>query len=536
MLYLSKNAAKLLKLFLDQPEEAFYIQQIGRILKKKPGVFQRTLYKMEKQGILKSEYKANARFFRINKSYPVYRELKSIVSKIGGICLILIFFAFSNPLKASCEESGSNTLVLTCLKDAIGTAFKNNKSIQIQEREIEIAKADILGARSNFLPTVDFDASYNRRATSFNVPLTTKKDFGIFSGYRNDNILGVSINENVYSGGANLANLREKQLAMTEQEETLRAAKLNVELETKRLYYGLLLAYETKRIAEDLIAQAEAHYEYVKRKYEQGTASKFDVLQSKVQVSLLMPELINAINSIDLIMAELNQVLGLKVLDTIEVKDKLDYSPVEITEREFLKKAYLDNPRMVIQSLGIDINQWTIKFAKAGWLPQVNIGAEYSYRSNNVANMFNPRHNNWNVGATLSFSIFDGFATKSKVDAAKARYAQSLISKDNLADQIAVSIRNDCVDLRQAEAVIVSQKDNLKDAQEALMIAEVRYDNGIGINLDVLDAQTSLAQVRQNLASGIYDYLVAQADLARNMGVQYFNDDYRLSRQQAFKK
>ncbi|MFA6281655.1 MAG: TolC family protein [Candidatus Omnitrophota bacterium] len=536
MLYLSKNAAKLLKLFTDQPEEAFYIQQLGRILKKKPGVFQRTLYKMEKQGILKSEYKANARFFRINKGYPIYRELKSIVSKTAGVCIVFLLISFSASFYGWCEDAGNNAVTLSSLKDALNTAFKNNKNIQIQEKNVEIARADILGARSNFLPSADLSLGYTHRNAVLNTQIASKKDPGVFSGYKNDNTATVAVSENVYSGGANLANLREKQLTMTEQEETLRASRLNVELETKRLYYGLLLAYETKQIAQDLVDQAQAHYEYVKHKYEQGTASKFDVLQSKVQVSLLMPELINAINSIDLIMAELNQVLGLRILDTIKVEDKLEYSPIKITERDFLKEAYLNKPEMIIQSLGIDINQWAIKFAKAGWLPQVNVGAEYGYRSNNLSNMFNTRHNTWNIGATLSLSIFDGFATKAKVEAAKAKYAQSLISKENVADQIAVSVRQDCLDLRQSAAIIDSQRDNLEDAREALMIAEVRYDNGVGTNLDVLDAQTSLAQVRQNLASGIYDYIVAKADLDRNMGVEYLKGNAQVAQAQTAKK
>lgn len=78
---LTKNKARLLKLFYSHPEEQFYIQQIGRILHKKPGIFQRTLINLHREGILLSEYKANARFFRINKSYPVFSELKSIVFK-----------------------------------------------------------------------------------------------------------------------------------------------------------------------------------------------------------------------------------------------------------------------------------------------------------------------------------------------------------------------------------------------------------------------------------------------------------------------
>jgi len=93
VLKLSGNKALLLRLFYTNPDRDFFIQEIGRILEKKPGVFQRTLYLMEREGILKSEYKANARYFWGNKDYPLYKELKSIVDKtigvIGGIKKVL---------------------------------------------------------------------------------------------------------------------------------------------------------------------------------------------------------------------------------------------------------------------------------------------------------------------------------------------------------------------------------------------------------------------------------------------------------------
>ena len=81
----SKNRAALLRLFLTNPDQSFYIQEIGRILGKKPGIFQRTLNNMEKEGILVSEYKANARYFKTNKNYPLYKELKSIIFKTVGV-------------------------------------------------------------------------------------------------------------------------------------------------------------------------------------------------------------------------------------------------------------------------------------------------------------------------------------------------------------------------------------------------------------------------------------------------------------------
>ena len=82
---LTKNRAELLRLFLTNPDQSFYIQETGRILGKKPGIFQRTLNNMEKEGILVSEYKANARYFKANKDYPLYKELKSIVFKTVGV-------------------------------------------------------------------------------------------------------------------------------------------------------------------------------------------------------------------------------------------------------------------------------------------------------------------------------------------------------------------------------------------------------------------------------------------------------------------
>jgi predicted nucleotidyltransferase len=82
---LSKNKADLLGLFFTNPEKSFYIQEIGRILDKKPGTFQRTLNNLISEGILISEHKGNLRFIKVNKDYPIYNELKNIIFKTVGI-------------------------------------------------------------------------------------------------------------------------------------------------------------------------------------------------------------------------------------------------------------------------------------------------------------------------------------------------------------------------------------------------------------------------------------------------------------------
>ena len=82
---LTQNKAEILRLFFTNPEKSFYMQEIGRIMGKKVGVFQRSLNNMVSEGILKSEPRANAKYFWINKKYPFYKELKNIIFKTVGI-------------------------------------------------------------------------------------------------------------------------------------------------------------------------------------------------------------------------------------------------------------------------------------------------------------------------------------------------------------------------------------------------------------------------------------------------------------------
>src|SRR4030042_4639489 len=90
MFKLSKNEALLLRLFYTNPGAEYYMHEIGRILGKKPGVFQRTLYNLEEQGILASQYRANARYFRVNEGHPLFEEIKNIISKSVGVIGSLI--------------------------------------------------------------------------------------------------------------------------------------------------------------------------------------------------------------------------------------------------------------------------------------------------------------------------------------------------------------------------------------------------------------------------------------------------------------
>lgn len=153
----SKNRAELLRLFLTNPDQSFYIQEIGRILGKKPGIFQRTLNNLEKEGILISEYKANARYFKTNKDYPLYKELKSIVFKTVGV---------SGGLKEALKKVGG-----------IGFSFIYGSYAKAKENYLSDIDLVVIGNPNEDLLIKELDKLEDTLNREINYKLYSLKDF-----------------------------------------------------------------------------------------------------------------------------------------------------------------------------------------------------------------------------------------------------------------------------------------------------------------------------------------------------------------------
>ncbi len=410
------------------------------------------------------------------------------------------------------------------LPDAVRVAFAHNRDILAQEQEILKARAQVLGTWNDFLPRLNLLGSYTYRdgllpLASFIPPsISTPKDIGVFTGYQNEKKAALAADWSLFNSGRGLANRRQAKYNLQIQEETLRARKLAIEFEVRRLYYGLQLAKETERIAGQLVDQARAHLDEVDKKYKEGTVAHFDVLQSKLQVSKALPQLVKAQNARELIKTELKKTLGMNLDTELELKDAFVFAHQDLDENSFREYALAHRPDFAVRALSLAASQENITVAKATGRPQITANANYSYTSGQVNDMFNDRHNIWNAGVTLGIPIFDGFAAKSRVDEAKARYAQLGLQKDDLNLQVDLEIRQSCEDLRNSESIIETQRDSIDIAKEALQIAEASYRVGEGTNLDILDAQVTLSQIDNNLYEAIYEYNIATAALNKAIG------------------
>ena len=85
----SPNQQVLLTLFISNPFQEYHLHEIGRILGKKPGVFQKALNALEKENILKSQMRGNQRIVSLNKQYPLLKEITKIIQKTVGVEALL---------------------------------------------------------------------------------------------------------------------------------------------------------------------------------------------------------------------------------------------------------------------------------------------------------------------------------------------------------------------------------------------------------------------------------------------------------------
>ena len=126
-----------------------------------------------------------------------------------------------------------------------------------------------------------------------------------------------------------------------------------------------------------------------------------------------------------------------------------------------------------------------------------------------------------NVMVTLNWTIFDGFATRGKVRQAKVDLHQSRLDNSQLRNTIRLEVRDALGNVSEASQRVAALGETVDQARRGVNIAEVRYRNGVGTQLEVLDAQVALTQARVNRITAIHDLAVAVAELRRAVGREW---------------
>jgi outer membrane protein TolC len=238
------------------------------------------------------------------------------------------------------------------------------------------------------------------------------------------------------------------------------------------------------------------------------------------------PPLIRARNNYRIAKNVLSNLLGYNLPDNIwediplQLTDQLNADPYQIDLPAAVRQALEKRTELAALRKDEQLQGESVINARSGYQPSAQVFAGYGWHNDSFSTDLSQELHGWNVGAQMTWDIFDGFLTKGKVMQAKALQQKSKTELADTARRIELEVRTSYSTFIEAREVLESQEKVQEQAEESLRLAKARADAGSSTQLDVLDAETSLTQARSTKIQALRDYDVARARLERAIGQQ----------------
>ena len=287
-------------------------------------------------------------------------------------------------------------------------------------------------------------------------------------------------------------------------------------LSVKDQYFNVLRDQAQVGVYVEQVAANTESVRVTQARVTAGAAAQYDLLTAQTTLSNSQQLLSSARNTLALALVNLNNLVGLPPTDQIALETPA-LPPLNQTFNtpQLTQTALTRRPELIQADNNIVIAQRLIKLAGASLLPSLSIVGAGNYNGNVSGNS---SHDTVSLSAVLGLPVYDGGSTKAKVAEAQSDLRSQLITRDQLRENVSVEVLQALSNLNDAQTRAASAGVGADTAAEALRLANVRYQNGIGTILDVENAQAQLATARLNLLNAQFDYQTSQAQLTRAIG------------------
>ena len=286
-------------------------------------------------------------------------------------------------------------------------------------------------------------------------------------------------------------------------------------LSVKNTYFNVLRDQAQVRVNEQLVTADTESVRIAQARFDAGATAKYDVLTAQTTLSNAQTQLSSSRNTLTLAVANLNNLVGLNQ-DTPVTLQEPPQPPLNQTfDRTALTRTALAaRPEVQQADRNITIAERLKKLAGVSLLPSLSIVGTGGYTGPVSTNS----HSSYTISAVIGIPLYDGGATKARVRTAESDLRTQKITRDQLRLNVDLEVRQALSNINDAQTRAASTGVGAATADEAYRLANVRYQNGIGTILDVVNAQAQLAQAQTNLLNAQYDYQTSLAQLTRAIG------------------
>ena len=389
------------------------------------------------------------------------------------------------------------------LEDSVNLALENNPQVKIAMLDEMKAEASLDEAEANRGFTLGYVHNAGR---------SKMEGFTAENSFSN----GLTLSLPLYTGGRLENAIDAAEIALESAKLGVNDTRQQLRMDTTNSYYSILQAQNQVTIYQQTVESLEEHLRNVKAQYHVGTVAKSDVLRSEVELADAQQGLIKAENARDLSVSNFNNVVGLPLDTDVRVTEELGYEKYDLVLADCIAYALEHRADGKQAQLAIDAAEEYKSIAKSGYRPSITASASNGWSDSDFPGT---EDESWQIGAKLSWNIFDMGATKAQVRQADADLLPAKEMARQKLDAIQLEVRMAYLDVHEAEKRIHTSQVSVDKAEEDLKIAHVRYRAGVGTNLDVMDAQVALTTAKMNYVQSLYDYNTSKAELDRAMGI-----------------
>lgn len=396
------------------------------------------------------------------------------------------------------------------VNDSINMALKNNYSIQYALQAKEQSYWALKEAKKNKGPTLNLTHTSQR----YNTPPaeTASNTYEYTSNF--DNQLELTLP--IYSGNKLENQIKQAKLDLNDSELDISIAKQQLRLTVITDYLTVLKYLNEAKIAQDTVNNYDQHLQLVQQKFSLGLVAKTDVLSSQVDLADAKDDLVQAQNNYMNALASLNNELGLPHNTELILKDTFTIESLPNTLDSYLDYATKNRLELLQYENKVTSSHYDIDIAKAGHRPTVDLTAQQDWYDDNLPG---GKNKNWLVALSIELNVFDSGITSTKIK--QAQYASNMIKTQALQqrDSILLSVRQYYLNVQEAEKRLEANKTSIEEAAENLQIEKVRYDVGVGTNLDLRDSVLALNSAQKTYLQAIYDFNINKANLEQAIGI-----------------
>lgn len=428
------------------------------------------------------------------------------ISKYRKILFLLVGLILS-PMAIQAQER------VLSLDECIKIALENNKQLLLFQEKTNNAKAKKSEAAGSYWPNISAMGAYiyNHKINTVNFAGTEMP-----LGARDSYLGKLSLTQPLFMGGKIYQSNRQADIGLQLARWDYLKQRDDLLFQVKQSFYTVLLAQQMVRINQEAYAVITAHLKVSQALYNEGKMSNYDVSRVKVQLANQKTSLIRSQNNLKITVDALINILGWEPSLETEFVGQLGYveTPVKRYEEGLMQALgkRVEIRQLLLQEEAADS---LVALARSDHWPNLLLSSVASRQNSSGFGADLAWTNSWTTTISLTVPLFEGFATKARIDQAKSQKEQILLTKAQLIDSIKIEVKQAYFTLDQAKDNIAGQSENVDTAKDNLRIAQERYKLGLMSDIEVRDAELTLTQAEINYYQATYEYIMAQAKVEK---------------------